>query len=96
MRPEDEILFLALAINGEAGELAEHVKKLYRDGDYPNVQLSAERRRSMLKELGDKMYYIDRAAKFLGSSLEEVAGMNIKKLADRKARGVMGGVGDER
>lgn len=88
-----ELSFLGLAINGEAGELAEHIKKLYRDD---NGILTPERRQLLLKELGDKLFYMDRAAKFLGSSLDEVAEINVEKLADRTRRGVRGGSGDNR
>lgn len=93
MGEDQELSFLAIAINGEAGEFAEHVKKLYRDD---NGVLTPERRKLILKELGDIHYYSDRAAQFLDSSMGEVAQMNVDKLKDRVRRGVKGGSGDNR
>lgn len=92
----NEIPFLTLAINGEAGELAEHVKKMYRDDGIPAMGPSYARREAMLKELGDILFYLDRAARSLDSSLQTVAEINAAKLADRHQRGVIGGEGDNR
>jgi NTP pyrophosphatase (non-canonical NTP hydrolase) len=89
----DELLYLAVCVNGEAGEFAEKVKKAYRDD---NGVLTEHRREAILYELGDVLYYLTRTAIMLDSSLREVAQMNYNKLADRKARGVLGGEGDER
>ncbi len=86
-------LYYVLGVAGEAGELAEKVKKLYRDHD---GILTEEQRLLMLKELGDILWYQSRLSKKLGSSLGEVAQINIIKLKDRKKRKKLRGEGDER
>lgn len=42
------------------------------------------------------IYFLDAIAERLGCTLEEVAEINIRKLRDRQARGVIHGNGDER
>ncbi len=88
--PKDKALvYLALKLSGEAGEVAEKVGKNLRDGGQLDDQLLA-------KELGDVMWYVAVLAEHLGYDLSEIAEMNIKKLKDRKERGVLGGSGDSR
>ena len=50
----------------------------------------------LLKELGDVLWYLSVLAEDLGSSLEEVAKLNLEKFAKRKAVGALHGSGDER
>lgn len=78
---------------GEAGELQGQAKKILRDDDYV---LTDERRDSMIKELGDVLWYAAAAAQELGVSLEYVAEKNLDKLASRQERGVIAGSGDNR
>lgn len=80
--------FYALGVAGEAGEVAEKVKKFYRDGN-----ITPE---SIALELGDVCWYITRLANLLGFSLSEILAMNIEKLESRRARGVQRGSGDNR
>jgi len=87
------VVYYALKLNGEAGELAEKVGKIYRDKD---GVWSEEDKMLVLKELGDCLWYISRLAKWLGFSLCRVALENVKKLMDRAKRGVIGGSGDTR
>lgn len=82
-------VYPALALNGEAGEFAEKVKKAWRD----NTPLDT---RAAGLELGDILWYIDASAKDMGLTLQEVAQMNIDKIASRRARGVLRGSGDNR
>lgn len=82
-------IYPALALNGEAGEFAEKVKKAWRD----NTPLD---RVEAAKELGDVLWYLDAAAKDMGFTLEQIAQMNIDKIQSRRARGVLGGSGDNR
>jgi NTP pyrophosphatase (non-canonical NTP hydrolase) len=91
--PEHGFDYFVLGVAGEAGELAEQVKKYHRDDD---GQLLMERRQAMIKELGDVMWYIAVMAHRLDLSLEEVALLNLEKLADRAARGKIKGSGDDR
>jgi NTP pyrophosphatase (non-canonical NTP hydrolase) len=91
------LVYPALGIAGEAGEVADKVKKLWRN---KNVQygheLTEEDSLALKHELGDVMWYISAMARRLGSSLEQVVELNIKKLTDRRARGVIKSEGDNR
>lgn len=89
---EYRIIYPALGMTGEAGEVADKVKKVIRDyGSFTD-----ERKREIVKEIGDVMWYCATLANDLGYSLEEVGFMNIMKLKSRKERGVIGGSGDNR
>lgn len=90
---EQIIIYPALGLNGEAGEVAEKVKKMIRDD---NGILTFERRRDLVKELGDVLWYIANCANDIGCDLEEVAQINIDKLAKRKADDKLKGSGDNR
>ncbi len=85
------VQYLALGLTGEAGEVANKVKKLIRDGGD-----SPDKRKEIAKELGDVCWYLAVLAQELGSNLGKIMEDNIAKLEDRKARGVIGGSGDNR
>jgi NTP pyrophosphatase (non-canonical NTP hydrolase) len=85
--------YLALALNEEAGEVAGHVKKALRD---EHGKLTEDRRESLLKELGDVLWYTAVLGHVLGYRLSEVAVENIRKLEARKVRGTLRGSGDDR
>jgi len=94
---------LQAKLSGECGEFAEHFGKALRDDpgtleDFHAgfVKFSDERRKAMLKELGDILWYVTVLARELGSSLLEVMTLNVIKLRDRRARGVSKGSGDDR
>lgn len=89
----DEFMHLVLGLVGEAGEIAEKVKKLVRDKNSDLAQLDRD---DMASELGDVLWYAAVLANFLGLSLNDVAQRNVDKLADRQRRGVLGGSGDKR
>ena len=89
----DDITYCALGITGEAGEVADHVKKMWRDDD---GILTDERKELLKKELGDVMWYIAKMASNLEYTLEDIAVANINKLHDRTKRNVMHGSGDNR
>ena len=89
----ENITYPVLGLAGEAGEIANRVKKIQRDED--NV-LSKETKETIIKELGDVLWYVAILASELDSDLESVAKLNIEKLASRKERGVIGGSGDNR
>lgn len=82
-----------LGIAGEAGEVVEKWKKIvaYREGKITDEDLG-----ELAKELGDVIWYIAMLANSLDLSLDEIVQNNLKKLADRKQRGVQKGTGDNR
>lgn len=90
---ERKIIYPTLGLTGEAGEVADKVKKVIRDN---NDEFSAERRLQIAMELGDVLWYAASLAHDLGYSLDEVAQMNLDKLASRMKRDKIHGSGDER
>ncbi len=92
-----KVLYPALKLAGEAGEVTEKLGKMMRDeGWLPGQELSAQQRRALTAELGDVLWYVAVLAADLGVELEAVGAANLGKLASRQARGVLGGSGDER
>ena len=87
------LVYPALGLAGEAGEVAEHAKKVLRDD---GAQVTAERREAMAKELGDVLWYVAQLATELDLELEQIAAENLEKLRSRQRRGVLHGSGDER
>lgn len=90
---ESPIIYPTLGLCGEAGEVAEKVKKAIRD---EAGVFSEQRREDLKKELGDVLWYLSNLAADLGLNLEDVALSNLEKLADRAARGKLKGSGDSR
>ncbi len=95
---EYEIEYLTLGLAGEAGEVANKVKKLFRDDNIDSDEI--------LLELGDVLWYISELSRIFFSyeyeledrtdSLENVANMNLEKLRKRKEKGTLKGSGDLR
>lgn len=95
------IIYCALKLAGEAGEIAEKIGKLIRDnGAYDEatgmLTITEEQRQLLLKEIGDVEWYTTALSAELGSSKSEVLRINVAKLTDRRNRGVLKGSGDER
>lgn len=86
----NELTYLALGLGGEAGEVLEKTKKLVRDG---TVNFHTD---EVAKELGDVLWYLARYANAIGFNLNDIAEMNVNKLASRKERNVLSGSGDNR
>lgn len=93
LNPQKDLLLQVLGICGEAGEIAEKMKKIVRD---KNGIINEEDKVLMAKELGDVLWYLARFAQSLDMTIEDVALMNMKKLESRVKRGVILGEGDER
>ncbi len=87
------LVYCALKLNGEAGEVAEKVGKALRDHE---GEINLERRSALILELGDVLWYVAAAARELHISLEAVAERNLEKLRDRRNRGALSGSGDNR
>ncbi|MCA9397663.1 nucleoside triphosphate pyrophosphohydrolase family protein [candidate division WWE3 bacterium] len=86
-------IYPTLGLVGEAGEVAEKIKKVLRDTD---GIVSDETISLLKKELGDVLWYVAQLAAEFGFELDEVAQHNIDKLNSRKERGVLKGTGDAR
>ena len=89
----DNLLYPTLGLCGEAGEVAEKIKKMVRDDD---GVLSGERRAALSKELGDALWYLAQIATEADLDLDVIAGENISKLLSRRDRNVLSGSGDDR
>lgn len=89
----NNITYATLGLAGEAGEVAEKVKKAIRDDE---GVLTDERAKQLQKELGDVLWYVAAMCHELGTDMESVARKNIDKLHDRKERGKLQGDGDSR
>lgn len=83
----------ALGLAGEAGEVADKLKKVIRDND---GVLTDPVRDAVAKEIGDVMWYVAVLAYELDYDLETIAQNNLAKLASRQERGVLTGSGDNR
>lgn len=95
--PKDyKIVYPALGLGEESGEVLGKVKKWLRGDDGIQGEMSEERRESLKYELGDVLWYLSVLANDLGWELEDVAKSNIEKLSSRKDRGVLHGNGDNR
>lgn len=80
-----------LGLTGEAGEIANKVKKLQRDS------LTIDEVRTDIRdELGDVLWYMAALCEEFGLTLEEVASRNLEKLEDRRQRNTLHGSGDNR
>jgi NTP pyrophosphatase (non-canonical NTP hydrolase) len=88
-----ELMAQILGLSDESGEVLGKFKKLIRD---KNGVMSDDDKKEIAKELGDVLWYIVTISHLLGYTLEEVAQMNIDKLASRKQRGKISGSGDNR
>ncbi len=83
----------ALGLAGEAGEVADKLKKVIRDND---GVLTDTVRDAVAKELGDVMWYVAVLAHELDYDLNTIAQNNLDKLFSRQERGVLSGSGDNR
>jgi NTP pyrophosphatase (non-canonical NTP hydrolase) len=82
-RRMENLEYPTLGLTGEAGEVANIVKKIQRD----HGGVISDEVRAMLKdELGDVLWYISACADELGLTLDEIAAYNVGKLAKRHGR----------
>lgn len=88
-----DLVYPVLGLNGEAGEVAEKLKRLVRS---QVSSVNKEERNALALELGDILWYVAQSALRLNMKLSEVARMNQEKLASRRHRGKIHGSGDDR
>ena len=90
---EQAIIYPTLGLTGEAGEVANKVKKIIRDGsDSKDEKLVSE----IKAEIGDCLWYIAVLANDFDIKLSDIASTNIEKLANRQKNGTIHGSGDTR
>lgn len=77
---KEQLTNVALGLAGEAGEVADMIKKHLHQGHELDKQ-------ALAKELGDQLWYIALGCEVLGTTLEEVAAANIEKLRKRYPEG---------
>ena len=85
----DRLVENTLGLVGEAGEVAEKIKKQIRDSSrFTNDDIA--------KELGDVIFYAAALGNIFGHTLESIIELNMDKLDGREARGTLKGSGDDR
>lgn len=93
--PEDaRVIYPALGLANEAGEVLGKIKKIIRDkgGDFGDPDSC----HAIQRELGDVLWYIAALCSDLELDMQDVAQENISKLDDRAKRGTIRGDGDKR
>lgn len=88
-----KFIYPTLGLVGEAGEIAEKVKKIFRNHD---GVITDEYRESIKKELGDVLWYVAILSHEFGFEFDDVAQLNLTKLASRQERNVVNSDGDDR
>lgn len=86
-------IYPTLGLCGEAGEVAEKVKKIIRD---KGGVFDADSKEKIKYELGDVLWYVAQLSSEMGFNLTEVADANLSKLSSRARRGRLSGEGDSR
>ena len=90
---EQAIIYPTLGLTGEAGEVANKVKKIYRDG---TNKISKNHVQEISAEIGDCLWYVALLADDIGCKLSDIANANLIKLENRKKKGTIHGSGDTR
>lgn len=87
------IYYPALGLAGEAGEIANKVKKIMRDY---NGRVDRRTKKALADELGDVLWYVSDLASVLKLKLDNIAINNLLKLMSRARRNKIKGSGDNR
>ena len=88
--PDRALEYLTLGLVGEAGEVANKVKKVIRDNKIYKSDVDIG------SEIGDVLWYCAMLCDCLDLNLGKIMEDNLDKLRSRKERGVLGGSGDNR
>ena len=86
------LLYVLMGLVGEVGEVYSLLAKGIRDG----VEDEEAFKDKVKKELGDVLWFVAAICEDMDYTMDECAEAVVKKLKDRKERGVLGGSGDER
>ncbi len=78
----ERLTYGVLGLNGEAGEVAEDLKKYLRKSTK-----FKDLKQSVALELGDVVYYVNHIAKTLGTDLEGILELHARKMNSRKEFG---------
>jgi NTP pyrophosphatase (non-canonical NTP hydrolase) len=87
------VVYPTLGLAGESAEIANKVKKIFRDDD---GKISDDKKSAISKELGDVLWYVAQVANELDLDLDVIAENNLDRLESRKNRGKLSGDGDNR
>ena len=88
-----QLAYVVMGLVGEAGEVANKVKKIIRD---KNGVIDETTKRDLIDELGDVFWYLAQCAEKIDVDLSVVAMTNLRKLAERKKNKTLQGSGDTR
>lgn len=80
----ESVYYAGLGLCGEAGEVAEKLKKAIRKD---KIEVTDEERAELLKELGDVVWYATRISQMIGSDIQTAVSMTVDKLVKRHAEG---------
>lgn len=96
------LAYCAMGLTGEAGEVADKIKKLYRDQQLHTLDAAAEmvlideHKYDIAKELGDVLWYVTAMANEIDMDLSEIMEINYTKLIKRRETNTLHGSGDNR
>ena len=92
-KDRDNLAYFALGVAGESGEVADKIKKIFRDKE---GIMNDEDKQELAKEMGDVLWYLSQLAQYIDVDFAKIAQMNLDKLKSRQERGVLAGSGDNR
>ena len=75
-----DIKYYGLGLAGEAGEIANEIKKIDRDD---NCKLTKKRKEKIIDELGDVIWYVHGICNYLDVPISYVMEKNMEKLTAR-------------
>jgi NTP pyrophosphatase (non-canonical NTP hydrolase) len=90
---QHSIVYPAIGLGNEAGEVLGKIKKVLRDN---SGVFGTSEKAAIIDEMGDVLWYLAALARDLDTTLNNIALANIIKLEDRRKRNVIGGSGDKR
>jgi len=91
------LVYPAMGLSGEAGEVCEKVKKYWRRTKYLDPRhMTLDEGSLIAHELGDVLWYVAAMCSELRINMDEVAQRNLEKLHNRAVNKTLKGEGDER